>query len=358
MVKKTSIALLIILTVLTGSVLTGLVLRGSALTKFELTENEHSSFLFVSSIVKFFFSPQIAHAKKTITCPKTNNQSVKVIEVAKNIYVRKGLNEIFTKDNLAAIATISFVIGEKYVAVIDTGGSYCDGARLLSVIRKITDKPISHVINTHTHPDHIFGNAAFEKEGAVFVGHKNLKRAMADRGKIYLENLTRIMGKDQLVGTKIIPPTLLVSETSTIDLGNKKLELRAFGTAHTDHDLTVFDPELKIIWTGDLLFHEHTPVVDGSLLGWLREMKELSKIPAKFVIPGHGGPLLKWPKALEPQQGYLEKLTADLRKIIEEGGTMREAQNRAAVSEKKKWKLFEEFNARNASTSFAELEWE
>ncbi len=363
MIKKTSIAFLVILTAFTGTTIreaafSETALRGAVLTEYGLTEKGHSSLSFISSAISFFLSPHIAHAKETITCPKTKNQSVKVVEVAKNIYVRKGLNEIFTKENLAAIATISFVIGEKSVAVIDTGGSYCDGARLLRVIRKVTDKPISHVINTHTHPDHIFGNAAFEKEGAVFVGHKNLKRAMADRGKIYLENLTRIMGKDQLVGTKVIPPSLLISKTQTIDLGNKKLELRAFGTAHTDHDLTVFDPELKIIWTGDLLFHEHTPVVDGSLLGWLKEMKELSKIPAKFVIPGHGGPLLKWPKALQPQQDYLEKLTADLRKIIEEGGTMHEAQKRAAVSERKKWKLFEEFNARNASTSFAELEWE
>jgi len=348
MIKKKSIALLIILT--------SLLVAG-------LTENEprgvgYEGVTSALSSIKSFLSPLKANAKDLIACPKTNEQSVKIVEVAKNIYVRKGLNEIFTKKNLAAIATVSFVVGEKSVAVIDTGGSYCDGARLLSEIRKITEKPISHVINTHTHPDHIFGNAAFEKEGPVFVGHKNLKRAMADRGKIYLENLTRIMGKDQLVGTKIIPPSLLVSKTTTIDLGQKKLELRAFGTAHTDHDLTVFDPDLKIIWTGDLLFHEHTPVVDGSILGWLEEMKKLSKIPAKFVIPGHGGPLLKWPKALGPQRDYLEKLTADLRKIIEEGGTMAEAQNSAASSEKNKWKLFEEFNARNASTSFAELEWE
>ncbi|MBO6549086.1 MAG: quinoprotein relay system zinc metallohydrolase 2 [Rhizobiales bacterium] len=299
-----------------------------------------------------------ALAKEPITCPKSDLSGVKITKVADNIYVRKGLNEIFTKSNLAAIATISFVVGKTSVAVIDTGGSYCDGARFLKALRKFTKKPISHVINTHTHPDHVFGNAAFEKEVPIFVGHHNLKRAMADRGKLYLDNLTRIMGKDQLVGTKIIPPTMLVKEKATIDLGGKKLELQAFGTAHTDHDLTVFDPEQKVIWTGDLLFSEHTPVVDGSILGWLKQLKILSKIPAKFVVPGHGGPLLKWPEALEPQKQYLEKLTADLRKIIEEGGTMREAQNKAAVSEKNKWKLFEEFNARNASTSFKELEWE
>lgn len=304
------------------------------------------------------FLGAMSRAKANAICPSETGNLVEVTKVAKDTYVRKGLNEIFTKTNLAAIATIGFVIGEKSVAVIDTGGSYCDGVRLFKAIRKITNKPITHVINTHSHPDHMLGNAAFEKENPIFVGHENLKRAMAERGPIYLENLKRIMGEGPMAGTKIISPTLLVNKKTTLDLGNKKLELLAFGTAHTNHDLAVYDPGLKIIWTGDLLFHEHTPVVDGSILGWQERLEEIAKIPAKYVIPGHGGPLLDFPKALEPQKEYLKVLTRDLRKIINEGGTMSEAQKRAAKSEKPKWKLFEEFNARNAATSFAELEWE
>lgn len=291
-------------------------------------------------------------------CPSIKESPVPLQKVAKDTYARKGINEVFTKSNLAAIATISFVIGKDTVAVIDTGGSFCDGARFLQAIRTITKKPISHVINTHTHPDHILGNAAFTSEKPIFIGHKNLKRAMAERGNIYIENLKRIMGEDQLKGTKIIPPTEMVKTTKTINLGEKELNLKAYGTAHTDHDLTVYDPKTKIIWTGDLLFHEHTPVVDGSLLGWQKQLGELEEIPAKFVIPGHGGPLLKWPEALVPQKKYLEKLTEDLRKIIENGGTMLEAQTKAGASEKPNWLLFEEFNPRNASAAFAELEWE
>ena len=314
----------------------------------------------VTKLVLFFLAGQFCQpvVQAQSNCPSESGFPLKLTKVAKNTYVRKGLNEIFTKTNLAAIATIGFVIGEKSVAVIDTGGSFCDGQRFLKAIRKITNKPISHVINTHVHPDHMLGNAAFEKENAIYIGHKNLKRAMAERGPIYLENLKRIMGEAPLVGTKIIPPSLLVSKKATIDLGSKKLELLAFGTAHTNQDLAVYDPDLKIIWTGDLLFHEHTPVIDGSILGWQKRLKELAKIPAIYAIPGHGGPLLDFPKALKPQIKYLQVLTKDLRKIINEGGTMSEAQNKAAKSEKPKWKLFKEFNARNAAASFAELEWE
>lgn len=291
-------------------------------------------------------------------CPTEQQRPFNLLKISDSTYVRKGLHEVFTPQNFAAIANIGFIIGDKSVAVIDTGGSFCDGHRLYTALRAITDKPVSHVINTHTHPDHLFGNAAFINEKPEFIGHHNLTRALQDRGPIYLENLKRLMGEGQLKGTQIILPTKTVKTTETINLGNLELQLTAHETAHTNQDLTVFDPAAKIIWTGDLLFHEHIPVVDGSLLGWQQRMDELARIPATHAIPGHGQPMMEWPKALENQRAYLAALTRDLRKIIEDGGTMLEAQSEAASSEKDKWLLFEEFNARNASTGFAELEWE
>lgn len=299
-----------------------------------------------------------AKANTNPSCPTIKEQPFKLTKIAKDTYVRKGVHQIFTPQNLAAIANIGFIVGETAIAVIDTGGSYCDGKRFLGAIRKISNKPIAYVINTHTHPDHTFGNQAFKAENPVFIGHKNLPRALADKGPLYLNNLKRLVGEQAMADTKIILPTKTVSDTMEIDLGNKRIILKAYQTAHTDHDLTVYDPSTKIIWTGDLLFAEHTPVIDGSLLGWQKVMDQLAKIPAKYVVPGHGGPLIEWPKALDPQRAYLQSLTKDLRTIIQKGGTMLEAQSDAGHSQKKGWLLFDQFNPRNASTGFAELEWE
>jgi len=297
-------------------------------------------------------------ADASLACPTNKQKPFNLTKVAKNTYVRKGAHELFTPNNLAAISNISFVIGETSIAVIDTGGSYCDGKRFLNAIREISQKPISHVINTHVHPDHMFGNQAFKDLNPIFIGHENLPRAMQDKGHLYLENLNRLVGKKYMQGTNIIEPTQTVKDTMTINLGGRELQLKAYQTAHTDQDLTVYDPAFKILWTGDLLFHEHTPVIDGSILGWKKVMDQLAKIPAKHVVPGHGGPFLDWPAALKPQQAYLDTLIKDLRRIIKEGGTMREAQTQAGISQQKSWVLFGDFNARNASTAFAELEWE
>jgi quinoprotein relay system zinc metallohydrolase 2 len=279
-----------------------------------------------------------------------------VREVASGVFVHVGVNALMTAENEGATANIGFVVGDDAVAVIDTGGSLREGRRLLAAIRNVTTKPIRYVINTHVHPDHVFGNAAFLGAATVFVGHHNLPRALALRGSYYLEGFRHSMGTT-LDGVELIAPQRMVETELMLDLGNRTLKLRAWATAHSDSDLTVLDETTGTLFAGDLVFLEHVPVIDGSLRGWLTVIEALEEISAKRVVPGHG-PMAEWPAALSDERRYLERVAQDTRGLIKRGAPIAQAAATAGMSEKSQWKLFEEYNARNATAAFAELEWE
>lgn len=278
-------------------------------------------------------------------------------EIAPSIYAHQGETSLMTRENAGDIANLGAIVGDDAVAVIDTGGSLIEGRVFLAALRERTQKPIRYVINTHAHPDHVFGNGAFVETGAIFVGHKNLPRALASRGPHYLSAFRGQMG-DALDGVAIVPPTLTVEDKMTLDLGHREIVLQAWRTAHSECDLTILDNRSGVLFAGDLLFLQHVPVVDGSLLGFLDVAEKLAAVKATQVVAGHGPMPAPWPKALDDQRAYLTRLTADLRAAIKKGEGVAAAAKTAGGEERGKWRLFDDYNARNATAGFAELEWE
>ena len=280
-----------------------------------------------------------------------------VSQVAPGIYVHLGPHEVPDTRNHGAIANIGFIVGERCVAVIDTGGNPDQGRALYNAIKHTTGKPICYVINTHVHPDHIYGNTVFKANGVKFVGHYKLARAMAARGPFYLAKAKDLLGIDLTAGD-IIPPDIEVEKQLDIDLGGRILKLTAHQPAHTDNDLSIYDPMTDTLWLADLLFLEHLPVIDGSLKGWLAEIEQLESHPYKTVIPGHGPVVTDWPQSLQPEKRYLQSLLTDIRALIKSGGFLEQALESIDYQAKSEWKLFDDFHRKNISTAFAELEWE
>jgi len=285
------------------------------------------------------------------------DEAFAVEKVADGVYVHHGKHLDIDTGYQGDICNISFVVGSKGVAVIDTGGSLKVGKQLREAIRKVTALPVLYVINTHVHPDHIYGNAAFLADKPVFVGHDKLANIMELRREQYAKLNERLLHEDAK-GSELVKPTLAVKDKLTLDLGGRKLELSAHPVAHTNTDVSLIDDKSSTLFTGDLLFIERTPVVESDIKGLIAEIEKLKASQAKLIVPGHGPVAKDWVGALNDAQRYLNLLLEDVRASIKKNEGMEKAMETAAASEKDKWQLFEIANRRNVNTIYPGLEWE
>lgn len=279
-----------------------------------------------------------------------------VRQIAEGVYVHEGVLEDVSPSNRGDVANIGFIVGSACVAVIDTGTTLRLGQALRAAVRHVTQLPVCYVINTHVHPDHVFGNAAFTADAPRIVGHARLPAALAARGGNQLRALLRDLG-DEATGSTIVAPTLLVDAERTLDLGGRSIRLRAWRPAHTDNDLTVHDDATDTWWLSDLLFVRHVPVVDGSLRGWLVALDLMATMPPPaHVVPGHGPVDPPWSAVLAAERGYLDALVGGVRGALRDGRTLQQAVDTVGVSGD--WLLTDAFHRRNVTAAYAEYEWE
>jgi quinoprotein relay system zinc metallohydrolase 2 len=277
-------------------------------------------------------------------------------EVAPGIHIRRGVDEDASAANGDAIANIGFIVGRNAVAVFDPGGSLDDGQRLRARIREVTQLPIRFVVLSHVHPDHIFGAGAFEQDRPEFIGHARLPNALAQRGEYYQRGLESVLGKGK--AGPVVVPTRLIVDRGQFDLGDRLLLLTAHPVAHSDCDLSVFDPSSATLLAADLLFVERVPSLDGRLKGWQSALTSLKAVAASRAVPGHGPVSVNWPSGARDLDRYLDVLLRETRAAVKAGKEISDAVASVGMSERGKWKLFDDYQGHNVTQAFKEVEWE
>ena len=207
-----------------------------------------------------------------------------VTKISDNVYAALG------DDGGPAGSNAGFVIGSKGVAVVDTFEAVEPAKALLVEIRKVTDKPIRYVINTHYHLDHVGGNAVFADAGAAIIAHRNVA------GWERTENL-KFFGADpkpdkRALVEALVLPDITYSEAIDLDLGDKQLRVR-YVLGHTGGDSVVFvsDNGHDVVFGGDIVWHKHLPnLIDASTEPWIATLDAvIAKHPAALFVSGHGG---------------------------------------------------------------------
>ena len=209
-------------------------------------------------------------------------------------------------------------------------------------------------VMTHSHPDHVFGGAAFLADHPVFVGHWRLPAALTNRSAYDRARLAAILGSEAT--GEPVPPSMLVHDTATLDLGGRELDLQAQPPAHTD--VTILDRKTSVLWAGDLLFVGRVPSLDGDLPGWLRVLDRLAALPATKAVPGHGPASVPWPAGADAERRYLTVLLHDVRAGIAAGHDISAVAAEAGRAARNDWALFDDYAGRNAIIAYKELQWE
>lgn len=241
------------------------------------------------------------------------------------------------KPGTFAIGNSTFIVGEADVIVVDSGFSRATGQAILEGLRKVTNKPVSFVVNTHWHSDHIFGNQVFRTAfpAARFVAHPATREGIKT-GEIDYRDATRpkTLARIEELKTKAAPtaaeaqelrqaemqieawqgdyvlPDLLVDSRLTLMQGTRQVHVMHLGEANTKGDVVVHLPAERIVISGDMAITPMQFAFFSSPRRWIETLDRLAATDAAVIVPGHG------PVQTDPR--FIADLRVMLHSVVEQ----------------------------------------
>ena len=212
----------------------------------------------------------------------------RVVRINERVHVLLGPIQHANRFNQGYMINSTVIVGDKGVILVDSGGSDEVGRHIAAAVRRITDKPVTHVVNTHHHGDHYLGNVAFE--GATLISSEMCRRMVLETGGEWLALMERDTGR-KLAGTKPLAADVAYPEgtrTETLIHGVRVVFWVPRGS-HTAGDLLVHLPDDNALIAGDVLVNRIVPTLqDGFVKNWIRTLNEIEALGAAHFVPGHG----------------------------------------------------------------------
>ena len=236
-----------------------------------------------------------------------------------------------TPENRGMMANVIFVVTTAGVVVIDSGASLQIGQMAIRMIRKVTDKPVVAVFNSHYHGDHWLGNHAFVKTYGdklpIYALPSTIEKLKGAEGNLWRSLMERWTNQSTL-GTQVVLPNSPVQQGQSIQIGDVTFRMHHYGTAHTPSDLCVEVVQDKVTAVGDIaMTNRIANMDDGSYPGTFKYYKSLEAATGQQLwVPGHGQAR---PDLLKTYGEFMAGIWEPCLKAVEDGKT--EAEARAAV---------------------------
>jgi glyoxylase-like metal-dependent hydrolase (beta-lactamase superfamily II) len=212
----------------------------------------------------------------------------RTIKITDRVYVLLGPIQHANRLNQGYMINSTVIVGDKGVILVDSGGTDEVGRHIARAVRQITDKPVTHVVNTHHHGDHYLGNVAFE--GATFISSEMCRKMVLETGHEWLEIMERDIGR-KLPGTRPLAAEVTYATGTRTEtfIHGVRLAFWVPRGSHTIGDLLVHLPDDNVLIAGDVLVSRVVPTLqDGFAKNWIRTLDEILELGVAHFVPGHG----------------------------------------------------------------------
>lgn len=212
----------------------------------------------------------------------------RAVRISERVHVLLGPVQHASRANQGYMVNSTVIVGDKGVILVDSGGTAPVGRHIAAAVRRITDRPVTHVVNTHHHGDHYLGNVAFPD--ATILSSEMARSMVLETGEEWLRIMSEAIGRP-LPDTQPLAAHVTFPENSKTDIVVEGVRLVFWVPAgsHTVGDLLVYLPDDRVLVAGDVLVNRIVPTLqDGFLKNWILTLQEIEALGALHLVPGHG----------------------------------------------------------------------
>ncbi len=256
------------------------------------------------------------------------------------------------------ISNSGFIVTPAGVVVIDALGSPALARELLDAVARITPQPVTHVVVTHYHADHIYGLQEFAKRGARIVAHRAaLEYIRSETAALRLKASRTDLAPWIDETTELVMPTQWIDGRTELTVGGRPIVLQPVGPAHTPEDIVVYLPDEGMLFAGDLVFRGRVPYVgQADSRQWIAALDSLLALQPKVIAPGHGALSNTARDDLQLTRDYLVYLRETMGAAAREMEPFDEAYARVDWSRFEHLPLFRAANRMNAYNTYLLME--